>query len=56
MKLHGVEREGLRAHDVMAFLARNADRGHLKIKRANEYVTPTHNARTTKVYSVSSPV
>ena len=28
----------------------------LKMKRANEYATPTHNARTTKAYSVSFPV
>jgi len=56
VKRHGVERKGLRTHDVRAFLARNADREHLKIKRPNEYVTPTHNARTTNVYSVSFPV
>ena len=28
----------------------------LKMYRANEYDTPTHNARTTSAYSVSFPV
>ena len=28
----------------------------LRTARANEYATPTHNARTTTVYSVSFPV
>ena len=28
----------------------------LKMKRANEYAAPTHNASTTKAYSVSLPV
>jgi hypothetical protein len=31
-------------------------RADLKMKRTNEYATPTHNASTTKAYSVSFPV
>jgi hypothetical protein len=42
--------------DVKTTLAIQEARGDLRIKRANEYAAPTHNARMTKAYSESFPV
>ena len=44
---------GKEAKRFFAIKPRSAD---LKMNRANEYATPTHNARRTRVYSVSFPV
>jgi hypothetical protein len=53
VNLHGAERKDFCAQELFATKPSSAG---LKMKRANEYATPTHNARTTKEYSVSFPV
>jgi hypothetical protein len=56
VKLHDVEKKDLWAQEANIFSATKASSADLKMKRANEYATPTHNARTTKAYSESFPV
>jgi hypothetical protein len=51
-----VYRESFWAPVEKTLVATKPSREHLNMKRANEYATPTHNARRTKVYSVSFPV
>jgi len=56
VKLHGAEAHDFSAQEAKALFATKPKSPALKMKRANEYATPTHNARTTKAYSVSFPV
>jgi len=57
VKLHGAEKKDFWAQEANTlFATKPSSADDLKIKRANEYATPTHNARTTKGYSVSFPV
>ena len=43
-------------HESARAAAREPSKEILGLSRAIEYATPTHNARTIKAYSVSSPV
>jgi len=56
VKLHGAEKKDFRAWEANTLFATKPSSADLKMNRANEYATPTHNARTTKAYSVSFPV
>ena len=56
MKLHGAEKKDLWAQEANTLFATKPSSADLKMKSTNEYVTPKHNARTTKAYSVSFPV
>ena len=56
VKLRSVDRKDIWTEDVETILAIHRARGHLMMKRANEYAAPTHNARTIKANSVSFPV
>ena len=57
-----IRQEGFKDSHVMEIMSELTDRigprltGSPQMKRANEYATPTHNARITKAYSVSFPV
>jgi len=53
---HDAERKDFCAQEAKTLLATKPSSGNFMTKRANEYATPTHNARITKVYSVSFPV
>jgi len=55
-KLHGVEKKDFWAKDANTLFATKPSGADLKMNRANEYATPTHNASRTKAYSVSLPV
>ena len=56
MKLDGAEKREFLTQEAKTLFARNQSCADLKMKCANEYATPTHNARMTNVYSVSFPV
>jgi hypothetical protein len=56
VKSHGAEKKDLWAQEAKTLFATKPSSADLKMKRANEYATPTHKARTTKAYSVSLPV
>ena len=56
MKPHAVERENVWAQEANTVFATKPSSADLKMRRANKYATPTHNARITNVYSVSLPV
>jgi len=56
VRLHGKEKKDFFAQEANTLFATKPSSADLKMKRANEYATPTHNARTTKAYSVSFPV
>jgi hypothetical protein len=56
VKLDGAEKEDFRAQEANPFFATKPSNVDLKMNRANEYAAPTHNASTTKAYSVSFPV
>jgi hypothetical protein len=56
VKLHGAESKDLCTEEANTLFATKLSSPDLKIKRANEYATPTHNARITNAYSVSFPV
>jgi hypothetical protein len=55
-QLHEKQGRGLQAHKSETNPTADLARGFLKMYRANESAIPTHNARTTKAYSVSFPV
>ena len=56
MKPHDVKRKDFWAKEAKTLFATKPSSADLKTNRVNEYATPTHNARTTRVYSVSFPV
>jgi hypothetical protein len=56
VKLHGTEKKDFWMQEAKTLFAAKPSGADLKMKRANECATPTHNARTTKAYSVSFPV
>jgi hypothetical protein len=56
VKLHGAEKKNFWAQEVNTLFATKPSTADLKMRRAKEYATPTHNARMTKAYSVSFPV
>ena len=56
VKLDGAEKKDFLAQEANKLFATKPSSADLKMKRANEYATPTHNASTTKTYSVSLPV
>ena len=56
VKPDGVERKYFCTQQVKTLLATKPSSWDLKTKRTKEYAAPTHNARTTKAYSVSFPV
>jgi len=56
VKLHDAEKRDSWAQKANTLFETKPSSADLKMKRANEYATPTHNARTTKAYSVSFPV
>jgi hypothetical protein len=56
VKLQGVEKKDFRRQGANTLFATKASSVDLEMNRANEYATPTHDARTTKAYSVSLPV
>lgn len=51
-----MERKDFKAQRAKTLFATKPSSRDLKNKRAYEYATPRHNARTTKEYSVSFPV
>ena len=53
---HDAERKEFCGQETKTLLATKPSAGDFKMKHANEYAAPTHNARITKVYSVSFPV
>jgi hypothetical protein len=56
VRLHGEDRKDFCVQVVKTLFARKPSSPDVKVKRANEYATPMHSARITKVYSVSFPV
>jgi hypothetical protein len=56
VKLRDLEKKELWMQEANTLFATKPSSEDLKMKRANEYATPTHSARTTKAYSVSFPV
>jgi len=53
---HRGDRRSMAAHALETTSAADLNRQSLKMNCVNEYAAPMHNARMTKVYSVSSPV
>jgi hypothetical protein len=56
VRRHGAEKRPLSAQEAETPFVTKLSSEDLKMYRANEYDTPTHNARTTSAYSVSFPV
>jgi len=56
VKLDAVDKKDFRTQRAKTLFAAKPSAADVKMKRANEYATPTHSARTTRPYSVSFPV
>jgi len=56
VKLNAEESKDFWTQAANTLFATKPSSADLKMKRANEYATPTHNARTTNAYSLSFPV
>jgi len=56
VKLDAVDKKDFRTQRTKTLFAAKPSDADLKMKRTNEYATPTHSARTTRPYSVSFPV
>jgi hypothetical protein len=53
---HSGDRRSLAASALETTTPAHLNTQNLKMNRVNEYAAPMHNARMTKVYSVSFPV
>jgi hypothetical protein len=51
-----VNGRNLQAHNLETRYPAHLKRGNVRMNRAIEYANPTHNAKTTRAYSVSFPV
>ena len=56
MKRHDPERKDFWIKEEKTLFKTKPSSADLKMNLANEYATPTHNAITTRPYSVSFPV